>query len=56
MNMEQAHEQEGERIISGEGKYKERLVTAIEELRNITFLGAKNRTQVKALLSSAWVT
>jgi glycosyltransferase involved in cell wall biosynthesis len=31
-------------------------VTSSADFRNITFLGAQNRTQVKALMSSAWLT
>ena len=56
MKIVQAQLPEAELIIAGDGKYQEKLVTLSADFRNITFLGAQNRTQVKALMSSAWLT
>jgi glycosyltransferase involved in cell wall biosynthesis len=43
-------------IIAGYGPYQEKLQTMAAELRNVTFVGAQNRDQVKQLMSNAWVT
>ena len=56
MKIVQAQLPEAELIIAGDGKYQEKLVKSSADFRNITFLGAQNRTQVKALMSSAWLT
>ena len=56
MKIVQAQLPEAELIIAGDGKYQQKLVISSADFRNITFLGAQNRTQVKALMSSAWVT
>jgi colanic acid/amylovoran biosynthesis glycosyltransferase len=56
MKIVQAQLPEAELIIAGDGNYQEKLVTSSVDIRNITFLGAQNRTQVKALMSSAWLT
>jgi colanic acid/amylovoran biosynthesis glycosyltransferase len=43
-------------IIAGDGNYKEKLKALALDVSNISFVGAQNRAQVKALMSCAWLT
>lgn len=43
-------------IIAGYGSYQDKLQLLANEVSNVSFAGAQNRTQVKALMSKAWVT
>lgn len=43
-------------IIAGDGHYKDKLQALASDTKNISFLGAQNKSQVKELMSSAWLT
>lgn len=43
-------------IIAGYGHYQEKLQALASDLKNVTFVGAQNREQVKNLMAQAWVT
>jgi colanic acid/amylovoran biosynthesis glycosyltransferase len=43
-------------IIAGYGSYQNTLQAMASELKNVSFVGAQNREQVKELMSKAWVT
>lgn len=43
-------------IVAGYGGYKTKLQALAQASQTITFVGAQNRTQVKELMSKAWVT
>lgn len=47
---------EAKLIIAGEGNYQGKLKAMAADVNNISFLGAQNRAQVKALMSAAWLT
>jgi glycosyltransferase involved in cell wall biosynthesis len=56
MKIVQTQLPEAELIIAGAGNYQDKLLALTADLKNICFVGAKNRAQVKALMSSAWLT
>lgn len=56
MKIVQTQLPEAKLIIAGDGNYQNKLMTSTKDLKNIFFLGAQNRNQVKALMSSAWLT
>ena len=43
-------------IIAGDGNYREKLQDLGADLKNVSFIGAQNRAQVKELMSEAWLT
>jgi glycosyltransferase involved in cell wall biosynthesis len=43
-------------IIVGNGHYQDKLTALAVDIKNISFVGAQNRTQVKELMLSAWLT
>mgnify|MGYP005838180837 CR=1 FL=1 len=43
-------------IIAGYGSYQDKLQALATGLKNVTFIGAQNRAQVKDLMAKAWVT
>ncbi|GAB2908097.1 glycosyltransferase [Rheinheimera gaetbuli] len=43
-------------IIAGYGSYQDKLQALATELKNVKFVGAQNREQVKNLMAKAWVT
>ena len=56
MKIVQTQLPEAELIIAGDGNYQHKLQALAADLKNICFVGAQNRAQVKALMSSAWLT
>ena len=56
MKIVQTQLPEAELIIAGAGNYQDKLLALTADLKNIYFVGAQNRAQVKALMSSAWLT
>lgn len=47
---------EAKLVIVGYGNYEETLKDLASNLHNVSFVGAKNRSQVKELMSTAWIT
>lgn len=47
---------EAQLIIAGYGTYQKTLQTMAVELKNVHFIGAQNRQQVKALMAKSWLT
>lgn len=56
MKIVQTQLPEAKLIIAGNGNYQDKLLTLSAGLENISFVGAQNRAQVKALMSAAWLT
>ena len=56
MKIVQAQLPEAKLIIAGDGNYQHKLLALTADLKNICFVGAQNRAQVKVLMSSAWLT
>jgi glycosyltransferase involved in cell wall biosynthesis len=42
-------------IVAGDGNYRDKLQALGADMNNISFVGAQNRAQVKALMATAWV-
>ncbi|MEE4279265.1 MAG: glycosyltransferase [Halieaceae bacterium] len=47
---------DAELLVAGYGSYEATLRRAAEDLRNVSFLGAQNRGEVRELMAEAWVT
>lgn len=47
---------EAKLVIAGDGNYQDKLRALAADMKNIIFVGAQNRAQVKDLMSSAWLT
>lgn len=47
---------EAQLVIAGYGSYRDKLEAQAADIKNVTFVGAQNRQQVKDLMSKAWVT
>jgi colanic acid/amylovoran biosynthesis glycosyltransferase len=47
---------EAKLIVAGYGSYHDNLVALAKDVKNVSFVGAQNREQVKQLMSCAWLT